>query len=172
MISEGVDIRRLRVLVYATNVVTELAFRQITGRVVRSDARNGEDDYGLVVLPADGRLLAMVERILDEIPPVKRAPLVLCDPRVGPIFRSGQRLQEFVPLGSTGELAIVVDTSGRSAPAELVAAATFYVEASGSTIPPFEIALAANNDRQLRARLMSYRAEWIRESDRSLQGPE
>ncbi len=41
MISEGVDIRRLRILVYATNIVTELAFRQITGRIVRTDPKNG-----------------------------------------------------------------------------------------------------------------------------------
>ena len=40
MISEGVDIRRLRVLVYATNMATELGFRQITGRVVRADPKN------------------------------------------------------------------------------------------------------------------------------------
>ena len=53
MISEGVDIRRLRVLVYATNIVTELGFRQITGRIVRTDPKNGDDDYGSVVLPAD-----------------------------------------------------------------------------------------------------------------------
>jgi superfamily II DNA or RNA helicase len=39
MISEGVDIRRLRVLTYATNMATELGFRQITGRVVRTDPK-------------------------------------------------------------------------------------------------------------------------------------
>lgn len=35
MVSEGVDIPRLRVAVYATNTVTELFFRQAVGRVVR-----------------------------------------------------------------------------------------------------------------------------------------
>jgi superfamily II DNA or RNA helicase len=35
MVSEGVDIPRLRVGVYATNTVTELFFRQAVGRVVR-----------------------------------------------------------------------------------------------------------------------------------------
>lgn len=36
MISEGVDIPRLRVLVYLPNALTELAFRQAIGRVVRT----------------------------------------------------------------------------------------------------------------------------------------
>jgi hypothetical protein len=36
MISEGVDIRRLRVLIYLPTALTELAFRQAIGRVVRT----------------------------------------------------------------------------------------------------------------------------------------
>lgn len=36
MISEGVDIPRLRVCVYATTVMTELRFRQAVGRIVRT----------------------------------------------------------------------------------------------------------------------------------------
>ena len=36
MISEGVDIPRLRVLIYLPHALTELAFRQALGRVVRS----------------------------------------------------------------------------------------------------------------------------------------
>ena len=39
MVSEGVDIPRLRVGVYATNTVTELFFRQAVGRLVRWNAR-------------------------------------------------------------------------------------------------------------------------------------
>lgn len=35
MVSEGVDIRRLRVGVWATNIQTELFFRQVVGRIVR-----------------------------------------------------------------------------------------------------------------------------------------
>lgn len=35
MVSEGVDIKRLRVGVYATNILTELFFRQVVGRVIR-----------------------------------------------------------------------------------------------------------------------------------------
>ena len=61
-----------------------------------------------------------------------------------------------MPLGSTGELAMITDTSGRSAPAHLVAAAKRYIEASGSPIPPFELALAAAHDEQLRSQLLAY----------------
>lgn len=50
MISEGVDIKRLRILAYLPNAQTELAFRQAMGRVVRS---LGPDDYSraYVVMP-------------------------------------------------------------------------------------------------------------------------
>ena len=154
MISEGVDIRRLRVLVYATNVLTELSFRQITGRIVRTDPKN-DADFGVVVLPAERVLLAMAERILGEVPELSRRPLVIRDPRsAGDIW--GPRSGEFVPLNSTGELTMVTDTSGRRAPADLVAAATRYVQAAGSTISPFDVALAAATDAHLRDRLLAY----------------
>lgn len=157
MISEGVDIRRLRTLVYATNVITELSFRQITGRVVRADPKNASDDYGSVVLPADPRLLEMAERILDEVPPGQRGPIVIRDQVNGARdLRSPGQESEFVPLSSTGELSLVTDTNGRSAPAELVAAAKRYVEISKSLISPFELALAATHDEQLRARLLEF----------------
>jgi superfamily II DNA or RNA helicase len=157
MISEGVDIRRLRVLVYATNVVTDLAFRQITGRIVRTDPKNGEHDYGSVVLPADDRLLDMAEDILLETTPSQRGPLIIRDPRSSPTsIRSPSSDAGFVPLASTGELTVVTDTNGRSAPAELVEAAKRYIKVSGSTIPPFELALAAAHDDQLRIKLLAY----------------
>jgi hypothetical protein len=158
MISEGVDIRRLRVLVYATNVITELSFRQITGRVVRTDPKNGDNDYGSVVFPADPRLMEMAERILDEVPPgQQRGPLVIRDQKISaPDLRSIGQDSEFVPLASTGELALVTDVNGRSAPAELVAAAKRYVEASGSPHAPFELALTAAHDERLRTRLLEY----------------
>jgi superfamily II DNA or RNA helicase len=157
MVSEGVDIRRLRVLVYATNMATELGFRQITGRIVRTDPKNANEDYGTVILPAEPRLLRMAQRILEEVPPVQREPLVIREPRDGSTNVRGPRDDAgFVPLGSTGELAMITDTSGRSAPAHLVAAAKRYIEASGSAIPPFELALAAAHDEKLRSKLLAY----------------
>ena len=156
MISEGVDIRRLRVLIYATTMATELGFRQITGRVVRTDLKNA-DDYGTVIMPADPRFLDMAQRLLEEIPQAQRQPLVIRDPRDdNTSIRGHSDDAGFTPLSSTGELAMITDTSGRSAPAALVEAAKRYIEATGSPIPPFELALAAANDEQLRIRLLEF----------------
>ena len=51
---------------------------------------------------------------------------------------------------------MITDTNGRSAPAKLVQAAKRYIEESGSTIPPFELALAAAHDEHLRSKLLAY----------------
>jgi hypothetical protein len=51
MISEGVDIPRLRVLVYLPNASTEVAFRQAIGRVVRT-AGPDDDSRAYVVMPS------------------------------------------------------------------------------------------------------------------------
>ncbi|MEY2975235.1 MAG: hypothetical protein RIR49_1655 [Actinomycetota bacterium] len=55
MVSEGVDIPRLRVAVYATTVATELFFRQAVGRVVRWQAGR-PDQRAYVFIPDDPRL--------------------------------------------------------------------------------------------------------------------
>ena len=66
MVSEGVDIPRLRVVIYLTNRLTLLSFRQIVGRVVRKDPAN-VDDHGRVYLPADPRLLAMAREVTETV---------------------------------------------------------------------------------------------------------
>ena len=63
MVSEGVDIPRLRVGVYATAAKTALIFRQIVGRFVRTLAGNAELSY--LFLPAD-RLLRMHAAEVEE----------------------------------------------------------------------------------------------------------
>lgn len=55
MVSEGVDIPRLRVAVYATTVATELFFRQAVGRVVRWQSGR-PDQRAYVFIPDDPRL--------------------------------------------------------------------------------------------------------------------
>jgi superfamily II DNA or RNA helicase len=66
MISEGVDIKRLRLLVYLPNAKTELAFRQAMGRVVRS---LGPDDYSraYVVMPTLRILEEYARRVEREM---------------------------------------------------------------------------------------------------------
>jgi superfamily II DNA or RNA helicase len=55
MVSEGVDIPRLRVGVYATNTITELFFRQAVGRLVRFNAGMARQ-AAYMFIPDDVRL--------------------------------------------------------------------------------------------------------------------
>ncbi|MDE2480583.1 MAG: DEAD/DEAH box helicase [bacterium] len=66
MVSEGVDIPRLRVGVYASNVVTEMYFRQFCGRFVRAQ-RGGGLQHAFVYLPDDPRLRELAARITSDV---------------------------------------------------------------------------------------------------------
>ena len=68
MVSEGVDIPRLRVLVYLPFARTELAFRQAMGRVVRN---NGPDDdtRAYVIMPAHQIFDEYAKRVELEMGP-------------------------------------------------------------------------------------------------------
>lgn len=65
-VSEGVDIPRLMVEVYATNVIKTLFFRQAIGRIVRVRHR-GQQELASMYLPADERLRAEAAAIEDEV---------------------------------------------------------------------------------------------------------
>ncbi len=65
MVSEGVDIPRLRVGVYATTAKTPMIFRQIVGRFVRIGS--GDEGESWLFLPAEPVLLAHAEKIEDEL---------------------------------------------------------------------------------------------------------
>jgi len=62
MVSEGIDIPRLRVLVYATNVVSELYFIQATGRLLRGNPSETVSMH----IPADRRLEQYAKDIKDQ----------------------------------------------------------------------------------------------------------
>lgn len=68
MVSEGVDIQRLRVLVYLPHPMTELAFRQAIGRVVRN-AGPEDDSHAYVVMPALEQFDEFARRIEEDMPP-------------------------------------------------------------------------------------------------------
>lgn len=73
MVSEGVDIPRLRVGVYATTVSTELFFRQAVGRFVRwQHGRASQKAY--VFIPDDPRLRAHAFQIAEARRHVLRPP--------------------------------------------------------------------------------------------------
>jgi superfamily II DNA or RNA helicase len=65
MVSEGVDIPRLRVGVYATAARTELFFRQVIGRFVRRTP-TPKAQMSYLLLPADPRLKALAAQIEEE----------------------------------------------------------------------------------------------------------
>ena len=66
MISEGTNIPRLRVCCYLSLVTTELYFRQVLGRVLRSQYAPVETGY--LIVPAHPRLLEYSNRITEEVP--------------------------------------------------------------------------------------------------------
>jgi len=71
MISEGVDIPRLRVLVYLPKSLTELSFRQALGRVVRT-AGDEDDTRAYVIMPSFETLETYARRVEEEMSPAKR----------------------------------------------------------------------------------------------------
>ena len=65
MVSEGVDIPRLRVGVYATAARTELFFRQVVGRFIRATPEPRRQ-MSYLLMPADSRLKALAHEIEME----------------------------------------------------------------------------------------------------------
>ena len=65
MVSEGVDIPRLRVGVFATNTTTELFFRQAVGRLVRWRRGTGNDPAAMFI-PDDPRLRTWAVSLAEQ----------------------------------------------------------------------------------------------------------
>ena len=66
MISEGTNIPRLRVCCHLTRVKTELYFRQILGRILRSDKKLKSKGY--LYIPAEPTLMQFSHRVGEDIP--------------------------------------------------------------------------------------------------------
>jgi superfamily II DNA or RNA helicase len=64
MVSEGVDIPRLRVLVYCTQITADLPVMQTMGRIVRPDL---DTDPSFMYFPRDERLVAFANTVKDDI---------------------------------------------------------------------------------------------------------
>lgn len=67
MVSEGVDIPRLRVGVYATTVTTKMYFRQFLGRMVRVTPQPKATQVAYCYLPADVRLKGLAAQVEHEL---------------------------------------------------------------------------------------------------------
>ena len=87
MVSEGVDVPRLRVGVYATTARTELFFRQVIGRFIRRTPVP-KNQMSHVFLPSDPRL----KRLATEIEEERNHALVL-EPAGEPVAERGERAE-------------------------------------------------------------------------------
>jgi superfamily II DNA or RNA helicase len=102
MVSEGVDIPRLRVGVYATAAKTPLIFRQIVGRFVRTIPGRGAEPSWLY-LPADPTLRAHASEIETELRHALQRDKPEEEGWEEPVKRRASELSpavEFVPLSA------------------------------------------------------------------------
>lgn len=93
MVSEGVDIPRLRVLVYLPNALTELSFRQAIGRVVRSHGPD-DDTRAYVVMPSFDVLEEYARRVEEEMSPSQRAEPASAKNKKCPVCNSELELHD------------------------------------------------------------------------------
>jgi len=96
MVSEGVDIPRFRIGVYATNVLTEMYFRQVVGRFVRMQESLPTPQRAWLYLPKDATLVhyakqikAERDHVLEEVMPSVQRTL---------FGTAATSLKEYVPL--------------------------------------------------------------------------
>ena len=133
MVSEGVDIPRLRVGVYATNTVTDLFFRQAVGRLVRWVASIGRQ-AAYMFIPDDKRLRTLGATIAEQRQHSLRRPE--SDDDFGPRDDEPKAPREAEPPAD-GQLslfaaisAVPLDEQGRR-----LETARVFDEEGGDTIP-------------------------------------
>lgn len=66
MVTEGIDIPRLRVGVFATNVTTELFFRQLVGRLIRISPECGSNAPNYLYLPGHPLLIDYAQNYAEQ----------------------------------------------------------------------------------------------------------
>jgi superfamily II DNA or RNA helicase len=116
MVSEGVDIKRLRVLVYATNVLTETFFIQALGRVLRKLWRRKTLEMAYVYMPREERLMGFGRDVIKQ----RNAGYEMAKQRdddekktpPGPGPGPGSGSSSFFPLGSDGVKSDVIALAG------------------------------------------------------------
>lgn len=134
MVSEGVDIKRLQVMVYATNTLTRTFFRQAVGRVIRWDNKWNNldvDQTAWCFAPQDPKLVQHMKEIEKEITDIIRLSIETNEA----VPSDGQfpiNFWEFIDADNAAE-AIHVFSSEEFTSAELLAA-----EAIFSDMPGFE----------------------------------
>jgi superfamily II DNA or RNA helicase len=135
MLSEGVDVPRLRVGVYASNILTEMYFRQVVGRLVRV-IDGVEDQNAYLYVPHDPSLIEYVQRIKEE-----RNHQLEEECREATGTSSGDdstpfdptsgddRLLKFIPIASSGRRDNTYTDGESISPAEIIEAERLRSEA-------------------------------------------
>jgi len=140
MVSEGVDIPRLRVGVYATAAKTPLVFRQIVGRFVRT-LPGRPLDRSWLFLPADPSLRAHAAEVERELRHVLRPPGEADEGALDEVDarRASERgeVEAFVPVAAdvAPQLALF---AGGPAPAPAASFPSAIDEPDEATMPAFE----------------------------------
>lgn len=116
-VSEGTDIPRLRVGVWATNASTELFFRQVVGRLVRMIPGLHEQD-AFLYLPSDVLLLRHARALAEERAHHLPEPAT-DDDEIEREHVPGAAESDYQALGSTASQSEVVFGSRVLGPAEL-----------------------------------------------------
>ena len=148
MVSEGVDIPRLRVAVFATNTITEMFFRQAVGRVVRLRPGNVEET-ATVFIPDDPRLRLFAETIREQRDHVIEAD---AEELLTPAADGGTRpTSPFQPIAAEATDAGVIVGSTTITTAELAHAAALKAaapEAAGLPTATLALLLRAHDAQQ------------------------
>ena len=142
MVSEGVDIPRLRVGVYASAAKTALIFRQIVGRFVRTSP-NMRAEPSWLYLPAEQTLRTHASEIESELRHALRHPKPLADWQEPAARRESERSPsaEFVPLNAEFAAQMTLFGTPRrvsTPPPEEPASFDLDPAASTSARPPLE----------------------------------
>jgi superfamily II DNA or RNA helicase len=134
MVSEGVDIPRLRVGVYATSARTELFFRQVVGRFIRRTPAP-RDQMSHLFLPSDPTLKRLATQIeeernhaleqLTDAEAAERAERTQSDDAFRALWSSARREDEVLQTTQPGEaLQLFADAAPTAAPSPALAAFT------------------------------------------------
>jgi superfamily II DNA or RNA helicase len=136
MISEGVDIPRLRVGVYGTNIRTRLAFRQFVGRFLRVIG-DRYYDYASVYVLRTGHMIEYVKEFESEVYEALRKEadecICACGCYNGPKCRCGCQKEEAIAgcncgKGEGGDDSVFFALSGSGDRRETVQSGLFYPE--------------------------------------------
>lgn len=141
MVSEGVDIPRLAVGVYASNISTRMFFRQVVGRFVRT---RGEDDElcASLFVPSVPRLLAHAQEIEQERDHALSEAIEKAERERGERRELTLDINVVEPITSSEAVHIATILSGESFPDDELTRAEDYHRRAGlpSNVPVAQVA--------------------------------